>query len=73
MNTTFAKVPKTIGVSDFRAGLAGHLANAKKTPIIILDRRGGESHIVLSLEAYNELVEIWQRVNRIRHRKDAYK
>ena len=60
MNTTFAKVPKTLGVSDFRADLAAHLAEAKKHPIVIADRRGDESFVVLSTEAYNKLVETWE-------------
>lgn len=38
-----------------------------------VDRRRGESYIVLSLEAYNELVEIGLKVNQTRHRKDAYR
>lgn len=60
MNTTFTKVPKTIGVSGFRAGLAGHLAKAKKSPLIISDRKGGESYVVLGADAYNELMELWE-------------
>lgn len=61
MNTTFAKVPKIISISEFRAALAANLAKAKKAPLIILDRRGGESYVVLSLEMYNELVEVWAK------------
>jgi len=60
MNTAFAKVPKTLGVSGFRAALADNLARAKKNPIVIADRRGGESYVVLSTEAYNRLVEAWE-------------
>lgn len=60
MNTTFIKVPQTIGVSGFRAALAQNLARAKKTPLIITDRKGGESYVVLSTKAYNELVELWE-------------
>lgn len=60
MNTTFTKVPKTLGVSDFRAGLAGHLAKAKKSPLIVSDRKGGESYVVLGADAYNELMELWE-------------
>ena len=62
MNTTFTKVPKTLGVSDFRAGLAGHLAKAKKSPLIISDRKGGESYVVLGATSYNELLELWEDV-----------
>jgi len=60
MNTTFAKVPKTIGVSGFRAALASNLAKAKKSPLIISDRKGGESYVVLGADAYNELIELWE-------------
>lgn len=60
MKTTFTKVPKTLGISDFRAGLAGHLADAKKSPLIISDRKGGESYVVLGATAYNELMELWE-------------
>ncbi len=60
MNTTFAKVPKTLGVSDFRAALASNLAKAKKSPLIISDRKGGESYVVLGANAYNELMELWE-------------
>lgn len=60
MNTTFAKVPKTIGVSSFRSALADNLAKAKKSPLIISDRKGGESYVVLGADAYNELMELWE-------------
>ncbi|MDO8593404.1 MAG: hypothetical protein Q7R59_00705 [bacterium] len=60
MNTTFARVPKTIGVSCFRAALADNLAKAKKNPLIISDRKGGESYVVLGADAYNELMELWE-------------
>ncbi|HXK39004.1 MAG TPA: hypothetical protein VJ043_02860, partial [Candidatus Paceibacterota bacterium] len=59
-NTIFAKVPKTLGVSGFRAALADNLAKAKKAPLIISDRKGGNSFVVLSADAYNELVETWE-------------
>ena len=60
MNTIFTKVPKTLGVSGFRADLARNLARAKKNPLIISDRKGGESYVVLSADAYNELMELWE-------------
>ena len=60
MNTTFTKVPKTLGVSGFRADLARNLARAKKSPLIISDRKGGESYVVLGADAYNELIELWE-------------
>ncbi|MCX6787989.1 MAG: hypothetical protein NT108_02375 [Candidatus Kaiserbacteria bacterium] len=60
MNTAFTKVPKTLGISDFRAGLAGHLAKAKTSPLIISDRKGGESYVVLGADAYNQLFELWE-------------
>ena len=60
MNTAFTKVPKTLGVSNFRAELARHLAQAKHAPIVISGRRGGEDVVVLSINAYNELVETWE-------------
>lgn len=60
MNTAFTKVPKTLGVSGFRADLARNLAKAKKSPLIISDRKGGESYVVLGKDAYNKLVEIWE-------------
>jgi len=60
MNTTFAKVPQTLGVSDFRAALARNLAKAKKNPLIISDRKGGESYVVLSSSDYNKLIELWE-------------
>ncbi len=60
MDTIFAKVPKTIGVSGFRAALAANLAKAKKSPLIISDRKGGENYVVLGADAYNELMELWE-------------
>ncbi len=60
MNTAFTKVPKTLGISDFRASLADNLAKAKKTPLVITDRKGGESYVVLGADAYNELMELWE-------------
>lgn len=60
MNTIFAKIPKTIGVSSFRSALADNLAKAKKAPLIISDRKDGESYVVLSADAYNELLELWE-------------
>ena len=60
MNTVFTKIPKTIGVSGFRAALASNLAKAKKSPLIISDRKGGESYVVLGADAYNELMELWE-------------
>jgi len=60
MSTTFNKIPKALGVSSFRAELARNLAKAKKGPVVIADRRGGESYVVLSAEAYNQLVEAWE-------------
>ncbi|TSA43795.1 type II toxin-antitoxin system Phd/YefM family antitoxin [bacterium] len=68
MNTIFTKVPKTIGVSGFRAALADNLAKAKKAPLIISDRKGGDTFVVISLDAYNELVEIWVRANKIKNK-----
>lgn len=60
MNTLFTKVPKTLGVSGFRANLARNLARAKKSPLIISDRKGGESYVVLDSDSYNELLELWE-------------
>lgn len=56
----FTKVPMTLGVSDFRASLADNLAKAKKSPIVIADKKGGDSFVVLSANAYNKLVEVWE-------------
>jgi PHD/YefM family antitoxin component YafN of YafNO toxin-antitoxin module len=56
----FQKVEKAIGVSDFRATMAAHLAGAKKQPLIVSTRRGGDSFVVLSIDAYNTLVEAWE-------------
>lgn len=72
MNTTFAKVPKTISISELRANLATNLARTKKTPLVIIDRRGGESYVLLSMEMYNELVEIQTR-SQNKNRKDFKK
>ncbi len=60
MNTVFTKVPKTLGISDFRASLAGNLAKAKKSPLVITDRKGGESYVVLGANTYNKLLELWE-------------
>ncbi|HEY5383334.1 MAG TPA: hypothetical protein VIJ88_02140 [Candidatus Paceibacterota bacterium] len=57
---TFQKVQKTIDVSDFRAAMASHLAKAKHKPLVVSARRGGESFVVLSVDAYNKLVETWE-------------
>lgn len=58
--TMFQKVQKSIDVSDFRAAMASHLAKAKHKPLVVSARRGGESFVVLSVEAYNKLVEAWE-------------
>ncbi len=60
MDTIFSKIPKTLGVSGFRANLARNLAKTKKGPLIISDRKGGASFVVLSTNSYNELVELWE-------------
>ncbi|OGG77928.1 hypothetical protein A3A36_02555 [Candidatus Kaiserbacteria bacterium RIFCSPLOWO2_01_FULL_52_12b] len=73
MNTTFTKMPKTISISEFRATLATSLKKVKKTPLIILDRRGGESYVLLSMEMYNELVDIRTRAQKNKNRKDSYR
>src|SRR3990167_9565944 len=56
MNTVFQKVQKAVDVSDFRAAMASHLAGAKKKPLVVSARRGGDSFVVLSIDAYNKLV-----------------
>jgi prevent-host-death family protein len=68
MNTVFAKIPKTISISEFRATLAASLKRAKKAPFVILDRRGGESYVLLSIEMYNELVEVQARAQKNKSR-----
>ncbi|MHB8860173.1 MAG: type II toxin-antitoxin system Phd/YefM family antitoxin [Minisyncoccota bacterium] len=60
MNAAFTKVPKTLGISDFRASLADNLAKAKKSPLVITDRKGGESYVVLGANTYNKLLELWE-------------
>lgn len=60
MPTMFTKVPKTLGVSAFRAELAKNLSNADKGPVIIAERKGGKSYVLLSTKAYNKLVEAWE-------------
>ncbi len=60
MRTAFTKIPKALGVSNFRAELARNLAKTKNGPVIIADHRGGESYVVLSAEDYNKLVEAWE-------------
>ena len=60
MNTVFQKVQKAVDVSDFRAAMASHLAGAKKKPLVVSARRGGDSFVVLSIDAYNKLVEAWE-------------
>lgn len=70
MTTIFAKVPETIGVSDFRANLASYLAEAKKHPIFIADRKGGDTFIVMSIDAYNELVGVRARAHKNKNHKD---
>ena len=56
----FQKVQKSIDVSDFRAAMASHLAKAKHKPLVVSARRGGDSFVVLSVDAYNKLVEAWE-------------
>lgn len=73
MNTAFTKVPKTISISEFRATLAASLKRVKKAPLVILDRRGDESYVLLSMEMYNELVEIRTRSQKNKNRKDSKK
>ncbi|HEY4489153.1 MAG TPA: type II toxin-antitoxin system prevent-host-death family antitoxin [Candidatus Paceibacterota bacterium] len=53
----FPKVLKSVGVSDFRAELSHHLARAKRQPLVISERRGNETYVVLSADDYNVLVE----------------
>lgn len=60
MNTVLTKIPKTIPVSAFRAGLADHLAATKHAPVIISGRRGGETYVLLDSAVYNELLEVWE-------------
>lgn len=60
MNTIFQKVQKAVDISDFRAAMASHLAGAKKKPLVVSARRGGDSFVVLSIDAYNTLVEAWE-------------
>jgi PHD/YefM family antitoxin component YafN of YafNO toxin-antitoxin module len=55
--TAFTKIPKTIGVSEFRADLAANLAKAKKHPIVISERRGDDAYVILSSKSYNALVD----------------
>ncbi|OGG79809.1 hypothetical protein A3A39_00890 [Candidatus Kaiserbacteria bacterium RIFCSPLOWO2_01_FULL_54_13] len=57
-NLSFQKVEKTVGLSDFRASLATHLAKAREKPLIVSARRSEDSFIVLSVDAYNALVEV---------------
>ncbi len=57
MQKIFTKVPKTIGVSEFRADLASNLKKAKKQPLIISEKRGAETFILLSQAIYNKLIE----------------
>ena len=57
MTVSFAKIPIAKSVSHFRANLARELSRARKSPVVIGDRRGGETFVVLSAEAYNKLVE----------------
>ena len=56
----FQKVQKSVDVSDFRASMAAHLAKAKNKPLVVSARRGGDSFVVLSVDAYNKLVEAWE-------------
>lgn len=60
MKTIFQKVQKSVDVSDFRAAMALHLAGAKKKPLVVSARRGGDSFVVLSIDSYNKLVEAWE-------------
>jgi len=60
MKATFAKVPKMLSVSAFRAALAKNLAKAKKRPVMIADNRGGGNYVILSAEVYNKLLEAWE-------------
>ena len=56
-NTVFQKIEKMVGVSDFRAAMSTHLARAKEKPLVVSARRGEGVFIVLSVDAYNKLVE----------------
>ncbi len=40
--------------------MASHLAKAKHKPLVVSARRGGDSFVVLSVDAYNKLVEAWE-------------
>ena len=62
MNAILTKVPKTLGVSEFRAGLADHLAAAKRAPVIVSDRRGGGTFVLLDEDVYNKLLDAWEDI-----------
>ncbi len=55
--STFTKIPKTVGVSEFRADMSGYLTKAKKKPLVLTQKRGDDSFVVLSTDAYNKLIE----------------
>ena len=54
---TFTKIPDIVGVSEFRADMASHLARAKKHPVVISERRGDDSYVILSKNSYNNLID----------------
>jgi hypothetical protein len=56
----FQKIPVTIGTSEFRADLKNNFAKAKKEPVIISEKRGGDSFVLLSQIMYNKLVEAYE-------------
>ena len=53
----FTKIPKSVGVSEFRADMSGYLSKAKKKPLVLTQKRGDDLFVVLSAEAYNKLIE----------------
>lgn len=65
--TSFQRIEKPIGISDFRSAMARSFARAKTQPLVVSARRGEDSFVVLSVDAYNKLIE--ERENTIDSRE----
>lgn len=53
------KIPKTIQSSEFRKNLSKYLKESNKEPVFVSTERGAGSSVLISAEAYNKLVDLY--------------
>jgi PHD/YefM family antitoxin component YafN of YafNO toxin-antitoxin module len=62
--SAFPKIPKIIGVSEFRSSIIEYLRMSHDEPVIINNRRSGDSFVAMPLEEYNKLVESLEKAKK---------